>query len=171
MDTRQLAFGGVICALASMCIILSSLFHLIFPLAISCALYCICEVKSGKACAIIVIFTSNITGFMIGGIGSGEILFSVLLFSPFAAIIFCTSGLKKKFWQVLVRAVLFAAFSIAVYVLFVTVLKNIVGIGEGIGGMPIGAALGAIFAVVMTAFGFALDGFTAFLARRFIKND
>ena len=160
MSTRQLAFGGVICALASMCIIISSLFHLIFPLAISCALYCICEVKSGKACSFIVIFTSNIIGFLIGGIGGGEILFSVLLFSPFAAIIFCTSGLKKKFWHVLVRAVLFAAFSIAVYVLFVTVLKNIAGIGE----MPIGAAaFGVIFTIVMTAFGFALDGFLSLI--------
>lgn len=164
MSTKQLTFGGVICAFASICVIVSSLFHLISPLAVSCALYCLCAARSGKATSLIVIFTSNVIGLLIGGIGGGEILFSALLFSPFAVIIFCTAKFKAKPWQYLLRALLFAAFSALVYTLFATVLKDYAGLNTG----KIGEyAFGAIFIVVMTLFGFVLDGFTSLILRRF----
>ncbi len=166
MSTRDLAFGGVICALSSICIIISSLFHLISPLAVCCALYCLCEAKSGKACAVIVIFTSNLIGFLIGGIGGGEILYSFILFSPFAIIIFCTNKLRKGIWQILLRALLFAIFSALVYVLFATLLKEVAGFDI----KKYVAAMGVAFVAVMTMFGFALDRFTSFVIRR-IKSD
>lgn len=165
MSTRDLAFGGVICALSSICIIFSSLFHLIFPLAVSCAFYCLCAFRSGKLCAFLVIVTSNIIGFLIGGLGAGEILFSVLLFSPFSIIIYSTSPMNKKPWHIMIRALLFAAFSAAIYVLFVTVFKGMVGMEWG---MSVGLyAFGAIWTVVMTMFGFALDKGATLLTRRF----
>ncbi|MCH5163772.1 MAG: hypothetical protein J1F36_02015 [Clostridiales bacterium] len=169
MSTRNLAFGGVICALSSMCIIFSTVFHLLSPLVIACVFYYICAYKCGNVCAIIVIIASNIIGFFIGGIGGGEILFSVLLFSPFSIIIYLTSDLNKRPWQFAVRAAIFAAFSFVIYMLFATVLKDIVGFDDDFG---LGVyALGAVWTVIMTLFGFALDRGAALLTKRFIKHD
>ena len=168
MSTRKLAFGGVICALSSMCIIFSCVFHLIFPLAVSCVFYYLCAKKCGNACSILVVITSNIIGFIVGGV-SVEILFSLLLFSPFSIIIYMTAELNKKLWQYAVRALVFAAFAAIIYVLFATVLKDIVGFGDG---FKVGAyAFGAFWTIVMTLFGFALDRGCDIIAKRFFKND
>ncbi len=168
MSTRKLAFGGVVCALASICIIFSCVFHLIFPLVISCVFYYICAQKCGGMCAFIVVITSNIIGAIIGGIGGGEILFSVLLFSPFSIIIYVTAPLSKGPIQYLLRALIFALFSFAIYLLFATVLKDVVGFEGSDFGLGV-YLFGAVWTVVMTLFGFALDRGAAFIMKRFIK--
>lgn len=169
MSTRKLAFGGVICALSAICIIFSSIFHVIFPLVISCVFYYLCAHKCGNVTAILVIITSNILGFFIGGVGGGEILFSVLLFSPFSIIIYSTAFLNKKLWQYALRAAIFAAYAFVIYILFATVLKDIVGLS---GDFNIGVyAFGVLWTVVMTLFGFALDKGCAIISKRFIKHD
>lgn len=169
MSTRNLAFGGVICALSSMCIIFSTVFHLIAPLVVACVFYYICAFKCGNVCAIIVIITSNLIGFFVGGIGGGEILFSILLFSPFSIIINMTSRLNKKPWHFVFRAVIFAAFSFVIYILFATLLSDIVGFDDNFGlGIY---AVGAIWTVIMTLFGFALDKGATLITKRFISHD
>ncbi len=170
MSTHKLAFGGVICALASICIIVSCVFHVVFPLVISCVFYCICARKCGGVCAFIVVVTSNLIGFFIGGVGGGEILFSVFLFSPYSIIIYLTASLDKKVWQVVLRAIVFAVFSFGIYLLFATVFKELVefdGTNFGMGTY----LFGAVWTVVLTLFGFALDRGVALIGKRFIKND
>lgn len=169
MSTRSLAFSGVMCALSATCVIFSSVFHVIFPLIIACVFYYICAFKCGKICALLVIITSNLIGFFVGGIGGGEILFNVLLFSPFSIIIYSTARLSKYVWHYIVRTIIFAAFSIAVYILFATVLRDILDFKDTFGlNMYM---FGAIWTVLMTLFGFALDRGAAIITKRFIKND
>ena len=170
MSTRELAFGGVICALSSMCIIFASVFHLIFPLVISCVFYYLCAKKCGSTCAIIVVITSNIIGFIIGGIGSGEILFSVFLFSPYSIIIYSTAKLNKNPWHYGVRALIFALYAVVIYLLFVTVLKDLIGFGDSNFGLGV-YAFGAAWTVVITLFGFALDRGCEIIAKRFFRNN
>ena len=169
MSTRSLAFGGVICALSSTCIIISSLFHLIFPLVISCVFYYLCAKKCGNSCALIVVITSNIVGFLVGGVGGGEILFSVLLFSPYSILIYMTANFKKP-WHFAIRVAVFAVFSAAIYLLFATVLKDLVGLNDYNFGLGV-YAFGVVWTVILVLFGFALDSGCRIIARRFIKND
>ncbi|MBR2967345.1 MAG: hypothetical protein IKC35_01025 [Clostridia bacterium] len=174
MGTRDLAFGGVMCALCSVCIILSSLFHLITPLIFACVFYCVCAQKSGATVATIVVVASNIIGFFLGGIGGGEILFSALYFSPLAIIVFCTKKLDKTGLQVVLRAVIFSVFAICVYVLFATVLKGFVGFdveSVKIGELRVGVyLLGVVWMVATVLFGFALDKGVAYVLKRFTKK-
>lgn len=170
MSTQNLAFGGVICALSAICIIFSSLFHLIFPLVIMCIFFGLCLIKCGRMCAVIVIFTSNVIGFLIGGFGGGEILFSLLLFSPFSFIVCLTSSFDKKFWHYLLRALIYALFSFGIYLLFATVLKDLVGMSEREFGLPV-YLFGVIWTVAFTVFGFALDKVTALISARFFKKN
>ncbi len=167
MSTRNLAFGGVICALSSMCIIFSCIFHVVFPLVIACVFYYVCAHKCGGVCAFIVVFTSNLIGFIIGGVGGGEILFSVLLFSPFSIIIYLTSPLNKTILQKAIRACIFAVFSFGIYLLFATVLKGLVEFETDFGLNVY--LFGAVWTAVMTLFGFALDKGAAMIMKRFIK--
>lgn len=67
------------------------------------------------------------------------------------------------------RALFFAAFAFAVFMLFATVLKDITGFDSDFG-------MGVyVFAVVWTAtitlFGFAMDKGCELIAKRFFKND
>lgn len=105
-----------------------------------------------------------------GGIGGGEIFFSVLLFSPFAIVVYCTAPLSDSPLKILLRAAIFAAFSLAIYVLFVTVLKDVVSIGGETFGVG-ESAFGVLWTVVMTIFGFALDKGATVILKRFKKND
>lgn len=167
MSTRSLAFGGVISALSSLFIIASTLFHLITPLVVACILFYVCARKCGSLCAVLVIFVSNLIGFAVGGIGAGEILFSVLIFSPYSIIVFLTSRLDSAPALVALRAVIFAAFSLAVYILFITALSSVT---SAFGGFGLGVkTLGVLFVAAMTAFGFALEKGTAIIFKRFLK--
>lgn len=169
MSTRGLAFGGVMCALGSVCVILSTLFHIISPLIIASVFFCLSAKKGGVLCGVLVVITANIIGFFVGGVGGGEILFSVLLFSPLSIIVSLTSGLDKGISQFVLRAVILAAFSVAVYALFATALREIVGMEDEFG---LGVyAFGAIWTVILTVFGFALDKGAAIILKRFAKDD
>ncbi len=170
MSTRTLAYSGVFCALASICIIMSSLLHIISPLVISCFFFYICAKKCGNGCSTIVIIASNLIGFLVGGIGGGEIIISILLFSPLSILVYLTSPLCRKLWQVALRAFMFAAFACLIYVLFVTVLKDVVSIGDLDLGVGL-YAFGVIWTVVITIFAFALDKGCTIIAKRFFKND
>lgn len=174
MSTRDLAFGGVMCALCSVCIVLSTLFHLITPLVFVCVFYCLCAYKSSATIATIVVLASNFIGFFIGGIGGGEIIFSVLFFSPLAIIIFLTKKLDKSGPQVALRAIIFSLFALCVYILFATVLKSVVGFdveGIVIGGLRVGAyMLGVFWTVATVLFGFALDKGVVFIIKRFFRK-
>jgi len=157
------------CALGSVCIILSTLFHLISPLIIASVFFCLSAKKGGSLCGVLVVITANLIGFFVGGIGGGEILFSVLLFSPLAIIVSATERLNKSLSKIALRAIILAAFSAAIYILFATVLRDIVGMQDEFG---LGVyAFGAIWTVVLTVFGFALDRGAAIILKRFAKND
>lgn len=157
------------CALGSVCIVLSTLFHIISPLIVASVFFCISAKRGGSLCGVLVVITANLIGFFIGGLGGGEILFSVLLFSPLSIIVSLTARLNRGVAQIAIRTVIIAAFSLAIYILFATALKDVVGMQDEFG---LGVyAFGAIWTLVLTIFGFALDRGATIILKRFTKND